>query len=71
MADRYSARRVFLACTVAAGACTLAAAAMASSYGALLAWRVLTGFFIAGIYPVGMKIAAQWFRAGSAPRSAG
>ncbi|MBL8288663.1 MAG: MFS transporter [Rubrivivax sp.] len=64
VADRYSARRVFLACAIAAAACTLAAAAMASSYPALLAWRALTGFFLAGIYPVGMKIAAQWFPRG-------
>jgi len=27
-------------------------------------WRTLTGFFLAGIYPVGMKIAAQWFPRG-------
>lgn len=27
----------------------------------LLFYRFLTGFFLAGIYPVGMKIAADWF----------
>ena len=27
----------------------------------LLLYRFLTGFFLAGIYPVGMKIAADWF----------
>ena len=64
VADRFSARRVFLACALAAGLSTLAAAAMASSYGALLVWRALTGFFLAGIYPVGMKIAASWFPRG-------
>ena len=64
VADRYSARRVFLACAVAAGACTIAAAAMASSFTALVVWRALTGFFLAGIYPVGMKIAAMWFPRG-------
>lgn len=61
VADRFPARRVFLVCSLACGIATLAAAAMASSYSALVAWRVLTGFFLAGIYPVGMKIAAQWF----------
>jgi MFS transporter, DHA1 family, inner membrane transport protein len=30
----------------------------------LLFWRALTGFCLAGIYPVGMKIAAQWFPQG-------
>ena len=33
---------------------------MAHSLPALLACRVATGFFLAGINPVGMKIAAQW-----------
>ncbi len=61
LADRFSARRVFLACTWAAAACTLAAAFAAASFPALVAWRALTGFFLAGIYPVGMKIAALWF----------
>ncbi|MBL8347719.1 MAG: MFS transporter [Rubrivivax sp.] len=64
VADRFPARRVFLACSLACGIATLAAAAMASSYAALVAWRVLTGFFLAGIYPVGMKIASQWFPRG-------
>jgi MFS family permease len=30
----------------------------------LLVFRFITGFFLAGIYPVGMKIAAGWFRQG-------
>ncbi len=64
VSDRYSARRVFLACALAAAFSTLAAAAMASSFAALVVWRALTGFFLAGIYPVGMKIAAQWFPRG-------
>jgi MFS family permease len=63
VADRLSARRVFLACSLAAAGCTLAAAAT-SSLAWLVAWRVLTGFCLAGIYPVGMKIAAQWFPRG-------
>lgn len=29
-----------------------------------MAWRFATGFFLAGIYPVGMKIAAQWYSRG-------
>ena len=64
LADRMPARRVFLVCTLAAAACTLGAAASASSLSAMLVWRVLTGFFLAGIYPVGMKIASQWFPQG-------
>jgi DHA1 family inner membrane transport protein len=64
VADRFPARRVFLACSLASAACTLAAVATAGSFAALLACRALTGFFLAGIYPVGMKIAAQWFPRG-------
>lgn len=64
LADRFDARRVFLWCALSASVSTLAAAAMATSFEALLMWRVLTGFFLAGIYPVGMKIASQWFPRG-------
>jgi len=64
VADRYSARKVFLACGVAAALCTLAATYTAHSFGALWAWRALTGFCLAGIYPVGMKLAALWFPRG-------
>ena len=64
LADRFSARRLFFLSTLAAAACTLAAAASAHSYAGLLAWRVATGFCLAGIYPVGMKIASLWFPRG-------
>jgi predicted MFS family arabinose efflux permease len=64
VADRYSARRVFLLCSLAGAACTVAAWATVRDYAALVAWRAATGFFLAGIYPVGMKIASQWFPKG-------
>ena len=64
LADRFPARRVFFVCALAASACTLLAVAWAESVWALVACRALTGFFLAGIYPVGMKIAAQWFPRG-------
>ena len=62
IADRFSPRRVFLVCSLAGAACTLAGAWHARpTTSALLLWRSATGFFLAGIYPVGMKIAAQWY----------
>ncbi len=64
VADRWPARRVFAWCAFAAAACTVAAALSAQRYGELLAWRLATGFFLAGIYPVGMKLAALWFPRG-------
>ncbi len=64
IADRFSARRLFLLCSLASAACTVAGALAVPSFGALLGWRALTGFFLAGIYPVGMKIASMWFPRG-------
>jgi MFS transporter, DHA1 family, inner membrane transport protein len=67
VADRFSARRVFLCCALCGAACTVAAWAMVADFQALLLWRCATGFFLAGIYPVGMKIASQWFNRGLGP----
>ena len=64
LADRIPARRVFFVCALGASACTLAAAAWVESFWLLVACRAMTGFLLAGIYPVGMKIAAQWFPRG-------
>jgi len=64
IADRFSPRRVFLLCSLAGAACTLAGVCSAGSFEQLLLWRTATGFFLAGIYPVGMKIASQWFPQG-------
>jgi MFS family permease len=64
IADRFKATRVFLLCALAGSACTVGAWAMVADFQALLLWRFATGFFLAGIYPVGMKIASQWYQQG-------
>lgn len=64
VADRFSPRRVFLCCAVASGAATAAAVPLAGSFAGLWLCRALGGFFLAGIYPVGMRIAAQWYERG-------
>jgi len=64
VADRISARRVFLASALASAGCTWAAMHAADSFGGLWFWRAATGFCLAGIYPVGMKLAALWFPRG-------
>lgn len=64
IADRFPPRRVFLLCSVGGALCTLACGWWAHDLDALKAWRVASGFFLAGIYPVGMKIASQWYREG-------
>ncbi len=64
VSDRFPPRRVFLCCALACAGCTLMALASVREFEGLLVWRTLTGFFLAGIYPVGMKIASQWYRQG-------
>ena len=62
IADRYSPRLVYLACALAGAAANLLALAADGNLAFLLATRFATGFFLAGIYPVGMKIASGWFQ---------
>ncbi len=67
IADRFRAGNVFLACALlgaAFNASMLLLPGLAQPYPALLALRFATGFCLAGIYPVGMKIAAGWYREG-------
>ena len=64
VADRHSPRWVFLLCALAGALCNAAGTALHGQLEALLALRFATGFFLAGIYPVGMKIAASWYTRG-------
>ena len=60
-ADRYSPRRIFLACALLGSAFNASTYLAGASLWPLLLLRFATGFFLAGIYPVGMKIASGWF----------
>lgn len=60
LADRFPAHALFLICSLAAAAVNLLIT-LEPSLTLLLICRFLTGFFLAGIYPVGMKLAAAWF----------
>jgi MFS family permease len=62
IADLYSPRRVFFTCALLAALSNAAIVALPERLGPLLALRFATGFFLAGIYPVGMKIAASWYQ---------
>jgi MFS transporter, DHA1 family, inner membrane transport protein len=64
LADRFSPRLVFLACSLAGAALALATALLPPSVALLIALRFATGVCLAGIYPVGMKIAAGWYAQG-------
>jgi hypothetical protein len=62
VSDRVSPRIVFFVCSLAGAAANLGVYALAGGVWSLAAFRFLTGFFLAGIYPVGMKIASGWYR---------
>lgn len=62
ISDRYSPRKTFFACSLLGAASNLGIYFLAGGFGSLLALRFTTGFFLAGIYPVGMKIAAGWYQ---------
>ena len=64
IADRYSPRKVYLACSLLGALANLGLYLLADGLASLLMFRFLTGFFLAGIYPVGMKIAAGWYQRG-------
>ncbi|RAP62269.1 MFS transporter [Achromobacter sp. HZ01] len=61
LADRYSPRRLFFLSTLAGAAANAATLAAGGELLPLLAARFATGFFLAGMYPVGMKIASGWY----------
>jgi MFS family permease len=58
--DKISPSKIFFFSSLVAASCNMLVLFDASSLGLALLSRVLTGFFLAGIYPVGMKIAADW-----------
>ncbi|UXX80368.1 MFS transporter [Reichenbachiella carrageenanivorans] len=62
--DRYSPSKVFMVCATLGAGANLAMIWDGHGLGSLLTLRFLTGFFLAGIYPVGMKIAADYYTKG-------
>lgn len=60
LADRIPAKWFFTASAFLAGLMTLLIPIVAQGLAVALVFRVLTGMFLAGVYPVGMKIMATW-----------
>lgn len=54
--------RVYFSASALLGATANAALLVVPGYRSALAARFLTGFFLAGVYPPAMKMAATWFR---------
>ncbi|RDY60217.1 MFS transporter [Flagellimonas nanhaiensis] len=61
--DRFSPSKVFLWCALLGALCNFVLVWQTVGW-TILASRFATGFFLAGIYPVGMKIASDYFDKG-------
>jgi MFS family permease len=64
IADRFSPSKIFLISAVLGSLFNLGVVWEGNTLVSLLALRFFTGFFLAGIYPIGMKIAADYFEKG-------
>jgi MFS family permease len=64
IADRFSPSKVFLISALLGAAFNSGILWEGNGLTTILSLRFLTGFFLAGIYPVGMKIAADYFDKG-------
>ena len=60
LADRLDPRRYFMIATLVAAAANAALLVLAPTSDLVLVCRFVTGFCMAGVYPVGMKMAAAW-----------
>lgn len=64
IADRFSPSKVFLTCAILGSLFNAGVIWDGNSLASILLLRFITGFFLAGIYPVGMKIAADYYEKG-------
>jgi MFS family permease len=60
LADRFDPRRVFSLCAILAALANLALLVTIPGGNTAILLRVITGALLAGVYPVGMKIAVGW-----------
>jgi len=64
IADRFSPSKVFFTCALLGSLFNIGVIWEGNSLASILSLRFITGFFLAGIYPVGMKIAADYYEKG-------
>lgn len=64
IADRFSPSKVFFVSALLGALFNLGVIRDNNTLTSILIFRVFTGFFLAGIYPIGMKIAADYFDKG-------
>ncbi len=64
LADRFSPVKLFFISSILGAVTNVLVAWFATAQTSLFIFRFLTGLCLAGIYPVGMKIAADWYKKG-------
>jgi MFS family permease len=64
LSDRFSPSKVFFISALLGALCNTGILWPDNNLNTILLLRFLTGFFLAGIYPVGIKIAADYFNKG-------
>ncbi|CAG37547.1 MFS transporter [Desulfotalea psychrophila] len=64
IADRYPPKKIFFTCSLLGALFNSLIVILPNSLLSLIILRFATGFFLAGIYPVGMKIAAGIYKEG-------
>ncbi len=64
IADRFSPSKVFMVSALMGALLNAGVVWGGNNLMSLLAFRFFTGFFLAGIYPIGMKIAADYYEKG-------
>jgi len=64
LADRYSPSKVFMISAVLGALFNVCLIWSGNTMPTILVFRFFTGFFLAGIYPIGMKIASDYFDKG-------
>lgn len=60
LADRFPAHLLLAVSAAAAALCTVGFALLVDGVGAAIPVRFVTGLFLAGVYPVGMKLMVSW-----------
>jgi MFS family permease len=71
LADRTPPQQLLAASALCAATCTAVLALFVNSLAAAIPLRFLTGMFLAGVYPVGMKLMASWSQSSERGRTFG
>ncbi|GAA3613321.1 MFS transporter [Flavivirga amylovorans] len=64
IADRYAPSKVFFVSALLSALFNIGVLWSGNNLSSLMLFRLFAGFFLAGIYPVGMKIAADYYKEG-------